>query len=229
MKLKVAFFLIVILIISGFYFYSAKQDRLFKNYISVAQKQFSEEKYSDATASLTEAIGTKPNEPSAYMARAYAYHWNDQNDEALKDTDTHLSLSKNGQVKSPAELFLLRGDIFRKNGELSPALESYGMAYSFNPTIRGIVSGYSLTLIADEQYEKAYSILVKYFDQVSEDVYVDDTEIWLARGVSAVATDRCSDAIASAMHVLKITKYGDEENKIAQRMLDTARDGKECI
>jgi len=222
--------IVFLIIITSYYFYNKKQEVLFKNYLSTAEQQFSEENYFKAVNSLTEAIQIKPNEPSTYVLRAWAHYFNNENDEAIKDTDSYLSLNGSKPIKSPSDFFLLRGDLFREASKVDLALEAYRKAYTLGSTIdEDIVGGYAGALNVKGEYEQAFSIIAKYFDEVDKNTYKDNIIILLAGGRSSVMTHRCLNAINSAKRVLTITKTGDGNNKIAQEIIYQAMNDKECV
>lgn len=228
----IIFWAIVIIIGGTIYgIYNQKQKALFKSYLSIAEQQFKDEDYKNAIESLTEAIKVNPMEPATYVLRAYSYYWNGQAAEALQDTDTHISLNENGAIESTADLFLLRGDIFMTRSQTDLALEAYSKAYTESTTDGDIVSGYVIALNVNREYEKAYNIIVKYFDELGDSVLWEDVgiDIWLARGMSAAMTHRCYDASTSAMRVINMTKEGDTDNNIAKGIFYNVMDDKKCI
>lgn len=219
------------LIGASYYFYNQKQEVLFKNYLSTAEQQFRDEDYTNAIRSLTEAIKIRPKDLATYRLRAYSYYWNGQADEALGDTDTYISLNRDEVIKSPVDFFLLRGDIFMVKNQTDLALEAYSNAYSESTTDEDVVSGYAFALNLNGEYEKAYTVIVKYFDELDGGVLLEDVgiDIWLARGMSAVMIRRCLDASTSALHVLDLTEEGDINNNIAQKILYNAGNDEKCI
>ena len=223
---------LVLIVAGGVYgICNPKQEISFKNYVSMAKLQFEDEDYTNAIESLTEAIKANPKEPTTYVLRAYSYYWNGQADEALEDTDTYISLNKNGAIESTADFFLLRGDIFMTKSQTDLALEAYSKAYTESTTDEDIVSGYAIALNVNGEYEKAYNVIIRYFDKLGEDVAWKDIgiDVWLARGMSAAMTHRCYDASTSAMWVINLTKEGDEDNNIAKGIFYNTMDDKECI
>lgn len=214
-----------------YYFYNQKQEASFNNYISTAEQQFKDEDYTNAVESLTRAIKVNPKEATTYKLRAYSYYWNGQDDEALQDTETHISLNENVAIESTADLFLLRGDIFMTKSQTDLAQEAYSKAYSESTTDEDVVSSYAIALNVNGEYEKAYNIIVKYFDELGSSVLWEDigTDIWLARGMSAAMTHRCYDASTSAMRVINMTKEGDTDNNIATGIFYNVMDDKKCI
>ncbi len=202
-----------------------KRDALYTEYISKASNNLGEDNISSAITNLTEAIEIKPGEPKAYGGRAFVYFLNEQNDEALKDTEQVLSLSKG----DTAHIYELRGQIFQAKDDIKSAVEAYGLAYTASSSDRDYVHRYVVSLITDEQNDKAYNVIKKYFIDTDKNVYWEDIDIWMDMGISSIATHRCLEAGANAWHLLNRTEDGDERKDMAEAILSTALNSKDCI
>lgn len=202
-----------------------KQQALYNNYINLSKESIAKDNKIEAIANLAEAIKIYPEKPQGYALRAYAYYLNNQNDEALKDTDTVLSLTKDNS----AEFYSLRGDIFKEEEKIDLAIDEYDKAYLILPSDRDIVHNYTGGLIAQEQYERAYQIIRKYFDETDKDTYWDDVDVWLYIAITSLETHRCMEAGTSAWHVLMRTKEGEGGNKIATGIMSESFKDKNCI
>ena len=103
-------------------------------------------------------------------------------------------------------------------------------AYSTSTTNEDIVGFYSIALNINSEYERAYNVIVNYFDNVSSGKWKDiDIRIWQAHEISAVMTHRCLDADASATHVLEQVEEGSRNNIVAQNILYNSTNDKEYI
>jgi tetratricopeptide (TPR) repeat protein len=219
--------LVVILItVILIYSHSKKQMALYSKYLDMASESMkSEGNETEAIKLFTNAIEIYPKKPKAYWGRALVYYFNNQNDEALKDTDTVLSLTKD----SPEAVFKLRGDIFKEEDRLEPAVEAYAMAYSLSPSDRDSVHDYVSSLVALEQSDKAYPIIKKYFDETPKDIYWEDADMWLDMGITSLQTHRCLGAATGAWHALMRTKEGEDAHKLSEAIMSGALNAKDCI
>lgn len=102
-------------------------------------------------------------------------------------------------------------------------------AYSISPLNRDAVHDYVRELIITEQYEKAYGIIKKYFDETPKENYWEDVDIWQERGLASLKTHRCTEAGVSGWHVINRTKEGEKDNEIAGEIMHYALNDKECI
>lgn len=202
-----------------------KQQALYNNYINLSKESIAKDNKIEAITNLEEAIKIYPEKSQGYALRAYAYYLNNQNEEALKDTDKVLSLTKGNS----AEFYSLRGDIFEEEEKIDLAIDAYHKAYLISPSDIDIVHDYVSSLIIKDQYEEAYQIIGKYFDETDKDAYWDNVDVWLDIALASLKTHRCMEAGTSAWHVLMRTKEGEDANKIAQGVISNAFDDKNCI
>src|SRR3989344_2089029 len=113
--------------------------------------------------------------------------------------------------------------------EIIKTIDTYGKDYSLSPYDKNIVRDYVKELMATEQYEKAYGVIRKYFDETPKENYWDDLDMWQERGFASLLTHRCLEASASGWHVFIRTETGEINNIVADGILQNALNDKECI
>lgn len=224
---KIIILLVVVLFVAfSIYSYNKKQLALYNKYIDEAMQSVSEENIAGGMLSFDEAIKIFPNKPRAYSGRAYAYFVNSQDDESLKDLDKAISLTKED---NPAFMYKLKGDIYKEQNQLEPALEAYAIAYSLLPSDRDYVHDYVSVLVANNQSDKAYPIIKKYFDETPKDDYWNDVDVWVDMSITSYQTQRCLEAGATAWHIMMRSKDGDDTYKIGEAIMSGALNAKDCI
>jgi tetratricopeptide (TPR) repeat protein len=205
--------------------YDKKQNALYRSYLQSSKVSFENEDYEQAIVDLSNAIQVSPRVADAYVLRAYSYYFNGDYDKTLEDSDKALSLSK----ENSAELYNLRGDSYRYSKRFEEATAEYAKAYELSPKDRDIVDSYTGGLTVTEQYDKAYEVIRKYFDEMPKEDYWEDVDVWYDRAYASYKTHRCLEASASAWHVLMRTTEDDKMNKIAEGIMHNALNDKECI
>ncbi|MEI6533195.1 MAG: hypothetical protein WCO06_05145 [Candidatus Roizmanbacteria bacterium] len=228
-KIVLKFLVVVIvgcLVAGSYYFYNKKQEDVYSGYINEAIAFVDKEDYTSCIEALGKAIKVRPKNSKAYALRAAVYYQDAKSDESLKDTDTFLALNKDGDEF----IYEMRGDIFRERRDFKNTLESYAKAYSLSSSTElSIVHKYAGALIIEKEYEKAYTVVRKYFDVANKDDYWEDVDIWLDRAMVSLQTHRCLESAAGAWHVLMRTTEGDGDNKMAEGIMSAALNDKECI
>ncbi|MEI6810487.1 MAG: hypothetical protein WCK60_00365 [Candidatus Nomurabacteria bacterium] len=205
-------------------FQNKRNEDLYKNYIKIAEQQISDGKNKEAIETLNGAIKLKPKEQVGYVMRAFSLGHEGRYNEALQDTDSAVSI--NG-IKS-AEFYNLRGILLRNDKRLEESLDSYSKAYELEPLNRDIVHSYLGGLIYFDKDKDAYPVIMNYINNTNKDDYWNDVDIWVDKATIELAIKKCSDAGASAWHVLMRSEEGSDTNKVAGAIMKLSLEKSNC-
>lgn len=126
-------------------------ERLFNS----GEKAFQEKNYGLAVNYFSQCIAKDKNYMAAYWYRGLAYFYQNATQEALKDINKALSLSKSNDKNSQQTLYSIRAQIHSHTANYSDAINDYSKALSISPKDLGNLWGRALGYWNTGEYHKA--------------------------------------------------------------------------
>lgn len=138
-----------------------------KNLVDKGKMYFSEGKYKQAIAELTQALKINPNNTEAYFARGLAYHnfglqymTKDSSDPDIASHNFDLAvLDFNKVIKkfpNSFEFYVDRGACYADKGDVGKAISDYSRVIELNPNYADAYNVRAMQYYKIQEYEKSW-------------------------------------------------------------------------